>query len=766
MRYLFIAEKPSLMREVQACYKDHTAIIQQKVGLIDFVALQGHVCENFTPDDYDEWNGLKWEEIDYPIKPTVWRVKGKEEKRDVIDRIRTKVGSYDGIIVATDSDIEGYGIYFLLESYLGLQQKKAFRFIEHSLTEKEILESLLNMTDYHADPIHVAATNAYLVRSRADWLFGMNCTRIMSVKRGTKLRVGRVKAATLGIVYNNSMAIEKFKPEMYYQVCANYGKWKALLMGENGGIAQFKSKAQIGTYPLDGVVKSKKTERKQEHAPLLFDLTAIQAEAGRLFKYTPARTLELVQSLYEKHKVISYPRTQCRYVTSEKAKEFPMMIGHMSAFPDLADLAAKVTPADIQRVANDPKVVNDKEVQKESHDALLPTSTKANPATMTEEERNICHMIYARLLSQFLPQAVDNKTVLVATHGDGNFVVTGRVVVEQGWRVLYNEASDVVLPNLNEGDHVRAEKIEPVEKTTTPPKRLTQHTLIHAMQNIASVLEDKQMKASLAESKGIGTPATRAGIIKELMESGYMEDRKGGLYITQLGRTYIESLEGFDIISPVFAARLDMEMKKVQHREIDVDVAYAYIESELDEMCAKMNALERSQYQGNALAVACPFCGSVMHEQRYSYSCSSAICKFRVSREILGKRIDEKMVTALLEKRVTASYTFKSKEGKSFKARLRLGDDKKISFDFSSGISCPRCKKDVRLTKGGVFCDCGLAVYRRVNGHEFTDTELKKLLKGQKLIGIKDFISRDNKPFCANVILVDGKLKYEFEKNL
>lgn len=684
VKYLFIAEKPSLMRSVQSCYQNNKSVVQSRVGDIDFCALSGHVCGLFAPDDYDEWANEKWENISYPIKPKAWGVKAIPQKQGLIDRIQKNIRNYNGVIVGTDSDVEGYGIYWNLERFLHLEGMRALRFIEHSLTEKEILQSLLTMTDYHEDPVHKAAVDAYLVRSRADWLFGMNGTRIMTVKRGTLLRVGRVKAATLGIVYDNSMAIEKFQPEKYYQVEADYGSLKANLTDEKGAVAKFKTSPAVDQYPLEGVVASKKTKRVTEHAPKLFDLTTIQAEAGRKYKYTPAHTLDIIQSLYEKHKVISYPRTQCRFVSTEKSKEFPMMLGHMSAFPDLAQLAARITQADIQRVVSDPMVVNDKEVAKESHDALLPTSNCANPSVMTEEEKNICHMIYGRLLSQFLPIAEDDKTSLVIAHGSGNFTCSGRVVIEQGWRVLFKEAKDVVLPNLNEGDAVQAQSIQPVSKMTTPPKRLTQATLINSMQNIANVIEDENLKKSLAESQGIGTPATRANIIKELIDSKYMEDRKGGLYITQLGKTYIESLDGIDIVSPVFAARLDAQMKKVQHGEETYDEAYAYVCQELDRVCGAMNALTKTSYGGNTIDVNCPFCGSPIRSAKYSWMCSSASCGFKVSKEIAGKQINEKILKTLLTKRVTPQYTFKNKSGKKFKAKLALKPDKTVAFDFSS----------------------------------------------------------------------------------
>lgn len=680
MRYLFIAEKPSLMKEVQACYKNNSSKVKAAVGDIDFTALAGHVCELYKPVDYEEWKGTKWKDIQYPVIPREWRIKVKQDKQDILNRIRNNIKKYDGVIVGTDSDVEGYGIYWMLEHFLHLEKYKTLRFVEHSLTEKEILQSLLSMTDYHKDAVHVALTNAYLVRSRADWLFGMNCTMMMSYKKNVTLRVGRVKAATLGIVFNNSLAIENFKPEKYYQVQADYGNFKANLLNPDATVAQFKNPPQTSHYPLKGTVKVKKTQRSYEHAPKLFDLTTLQAEAGRVFGYTPAHTMEIVQSLYEKHKVISYPRTQCRYVSKEKAREFPIMLKNMAVFPDLSKYVSAMSKNSINNIMNDKQVVNDEAVMKESHDALLPTAKCPDLTKMNDQERNICHMIYTRLLSQFLPKTAIDKTTMLISHGDALFGVSGRIIVEQGWRLLFKPAKDAVLPNLREGDVVQAEKIEPVEKTTTPPKRLNQATLVYAMEHIANTIEDEQLKKTLSESQGIGTPATRAGIIKELLDSKYMEDKKGGLYITDLGKYYIESLEGIDIVSPVFAARLDLEMKKVQHQDATYDSVYAYILSELSRLCKRMGAITQTTYQAleDDHNLKCPKCGAKLVARKYSYMCGG--CDFKVNKEIAGKKIDAKILKSLLEKRSTSTYTFKKRDGSTFKAKLILKDDMTVGF--------------------------------------------------------------------------------------
>lgn len=760
--YLFIAEKPSLMLEVKKCYSKHKQEIMDKIGSIDFIALAGHVCRNSEPNDYEEWSG-PWDAIDYPMIPKTWKIEAANDpkKKAILKSIKNTIDDYDGVIVGTDSDVEGYGIYYLTEHFLGIQDKKALRFIEHSLTDKEILQSLLDMTDYHEDTVHKRFVQSYLVRSRADWLYGMNGTRKLSVRQETMLAVGRVKAPTIKLVYDNSMAIENFKVKKYYQVESDYGGFTATLLDKDGKIAKFDDKSSIKSYPLQGTVNDVKTERVYEHAPKLYNLSALQSDAGKKFKYSPAETLEIAQSLYEKHKVISYPRTQCRYASKEKANEFPMMLSHMDVFPNLAQHMGKVTDSVIQAIKNDKSVVNDKEVEKESHDVILPTSVRPDLSNMTQKEQNICKMVFTRLLAQFLPKAEDDKTSLTILHGDGLFSSSGKVVAEQGCRVLYAESKDKTLPKLSKGDTITAKKIEPVEKKTSPPKRLTQATLLDSMMNIANTIEDAELRKSLAESKGIGTPATRAKIITDIIGRGYVEEQKSGLYITGLGKQYICAVEPLEISSPVFAAIMDTEMKKVQRGEANYDEVYGKVLHGLYDMCSQIDNIKSLTRTTSA---KCPVCGGEIKIGRFRYECSG--CDFKMQKNVCGKEIDEKLLEKLVSGEVSNQYNFKKKDGTAFKAKLKI-ENNELVFDFSSGISCPKCKeKDVVINKGGAFCACGLRIFRKIAGKELTDSELKELLKNGILKNISGFIGKSGKPFTASVVLKeDGTTEFQFDNN-
>lgn len=769
MKFLFIAEKPSLMRDVQACYRKHTDEIRSKVGEIDFIALSGHVCTIFSPDDYQQWADLKWHQVDYPMIPEKWGIKAidDEGKIKTLKKIKSIIRNYDGVIVGTDSDVEGYGIYYLLEHYLHIEDMLALRFMEHSLTDKELLKSLLEMTDYHNDPVHVRFTQSFLLRSRADWLYGMNGTRMMTNVMQRIMTVGRVVAATIKLVYDNSVAIEEFKPRDYYLLAADYGTFKAVLIDDKNKNMQFQQKEDIPNVSLEGVVTTKQSKRTYTHAPKLYSLADLQYEAGQMFDYSPIETLNIVQSLYEKHKVISYPRTQCNYVSYEKSKEFVSMLQLMDIFDDLKPIVEEISQEDIERVMSDKKVVNDDEVAKESHDALLPTSNRPILSDMTEDEINICHLIYARLLCQFLPQLTEDKTQIIIDHDGYKFITRGKMVVDQGWRRLYKQVKDNVISNLEEGDYIKAIQFLPTAQATKPPKRLTRHSLVDAMEHISNYIKDPELRKSLAESKGIGTSSTRGTIIENIQKRGYVKNTKKGLYITDFGKTYIRALTDIDITSPIFAAQLDYDIKKVQRGEESYDDAYQRMLDNLIKMCED---IEKKETVSNQLEQLCPICGEHFIDTRYYYKCPH--CQFQIQKFVCGVSITFNMLDILLSGESTDIFTFKKKDKTTFPAKLILlkqnegtpEETYQLTFDMSSGIECPECGgTNVKINKGGACCDCGLKVYRRMAEHEFTDKELKTLLEKGRVNGIDDFVSKKGDTFSANVILSDGKVKFDFD---
>ena len=797
-KYLFIAEKPSLMRAVRDVYNKYKKEINAEVGLIDFVALAGHVCRLIEPSEYTKWD-VKWNDLELPMIPNPFKIDAIPDKKKIIKDIQDmiKKNSYDGIIVGTDADVEGNGIYYLLENYLNISKMKALRFFEQDQTDAGILKSFKELTDFHSYDRDINMTKSYLIRSHMDWLIGMNFTVGFSVKSGFTMKVGRVKAPTLKLVYDNCKAIDEFVPHTDYAVEANYDnpeekyKFKGIYIDDNGKDVRFETekKAEEFYKTLGNKATVTKIEKKnvKTPAPQLYKLSDVQAEAGKLFGLTPEKVTDIVQSLYEK-KYVSYPRTSGRYISTEKAKEFPKLLKAIASFSDLKPYVDKISSADIEKVKKDKRIVNDVEVKKASHDALLPTGIIPDLSSLSKTELDICNLIYKRLLALFLPALQEEKTT-VLTDIDGNtFKSNGKVIKDKGWTVLYKKKlEETEIPLLKKGDVLNVLSFNSVEKTTQPPSRLTQPTLIETMENIAKYIDDKDLKSVMKTAKGIGMESSRASIIKDLINSGYMESKGKAmsLYITDVGKKYIENLLGFSIVKPELTAEWEQKMQDIREGER----TYEDVETEMIQYVKDMiREIDSSEIKKepwktkSSTGLICPVCGKPIMNGKYGYFCSGAKdgCKFSIQGEIAGKKLTDKQLKALIEKGKTGKISgFTSKTGKKFDAAISLAieDGKaKTTFLFDNVdpenkhtkivYKCPNCGGNIINDKWAWKCsnNCGFSLSYKIAGREMKEDDLKELIENGKTKKLSGFISKAGKHFSAAIILKD-KTKTEFQFN-
>lgn len=719
MKYLYIAEKPDVMRQVRAVYSRHRQEILARIGEIDFMALAGHVCRYLDPDEYPKWKDHKWYETEFPMIPESFAItKGKDKySQKILSDIKEAVKNnhYDGIIVGTDSDTEGNGIYYLVSKYLHLENYKTLRFFERSLTEQEVLDSLYNMTDFYRNGRDVRMTECFIIRSEFDWLVGMNATRIVSVKCGELYRIGRVKAPTLKLVYDNSKAIDEFKPHSDYLVRAAYAEgFTGFYCDEAGNSVSYetpkKAEAFIQVLKDGGTatasVQSVERKTKKTPAPQLYKLSQLQAEAGSFYNLTPDRTLDLVQSLYEKQ-LVSYPRTDGVCISSEKAKTLPKLLDTVSACPTLKAKLPPTTPAIIQKIQSDKRIVNDEEVQKASHDALLPTENIPDFSKLPEDEQKIYDLICRRLAAQMFPEMQEQKTVLmteVAAPGDENegvpylFKSTGSTVTEKGWSVLYNrkQTAENIPDNIKKGSCLNISSFSVHEKKSSPPKRLSQSSLVTAMENIAKYIDEKDLKKIMREARGLGTQATRGKIIKDLIDSGYMESKTKAnlLYITDMGKRYIESLNGFSITDPTQAAKWESMFQGVKNGIVAFPDAkkemlkYTHdFVKEVESITASTRVQSPAQTQ-ETTGLKCPWCGKDIVKFKWGYACKDSRngCGFSVSG--CDGKVKDTDIKVLVTKGITRTIPNvckSSKTGKTYDARIKLcpkGSTHSTSFVF------------------------------------------------------------------------------------
>lgn len=782
MRYLYIAEKMSSMQAVKEAYKQNNS----PLGPIDFLALSGHVCGYYEPKLYDEWN-VPWRDIHLPMVPKEFKIKCL--RKDLVDRVKDtlKQNKYDAIIVGTDSDVEGNGIYALLEKYLHLEKYTTLRFYETDLTDKGIMASFRSLTDFHTNPRDYHMTQAYFIRSQFDWLVGMNLTVAYSVKTNLLMRVGRVKAPTLKLVFDNCEAIDNFtqKESFIPVIKTDPHEIVASAVDKEGNPLAFdkQEEAQAAIDALgDKAVIVKTEKRTTKKLPAQFyKLTDIQVEAGQKYGYSPDKTLEILQTLYEE-KILSYPRTDGRYVSSEKAREFPSLLRAVAVIPGMEPYVDSVLagPA-VKRVSGDKRYVNDAEVNKKSHDALIPTGKIPNLSALKEEERNVCIMIYKRFLSAFLDPLVEEKMKISLAVDDMRFEAKGSRVISKGFAEIFDRSlKELVLPDLPDGTVLGIKEKGLHRALSRPPKRFTQATLLDAMENIQKYMQAGELKDTMREASGIGQPSSRASIIHELIASGYIVDKKG-LYITDKGKQYIGFMNGSILLDPELSAQWELHLKHIREGSEDFDRVESQI---LDFVNGCLSDLEKQEIEpaqktqsgGDVLDVMCPSCGKPMRKMNGWYGCYGyPQCKITVGK-ISGKMLSENQLKSLLEKGRTSTIKgFVSKNGKKFDAALEWTDGKaQFVFEDSRnedggntlGVNCPLCGNPLRKMGDWYSCsgypDCRFGI-GKICGKLLTVNQMKALFNEGHTSVIKGFTSKSGKKFDAALEWKDEKVQFVFE---
>ena len=527
---------------------------------------------------------------------------------------------------------------------------------------------------------------------------------------------------------------------------------------------------------MSGIAKVVKFEKnkKKTQPDQLYKLTDVQVEAGAKFGYSPEKTLDLIQSLYEKHKLISYPRTDGRYVSEEKSKDFPKLIKAVSAMPELSKFAESIAETDIHTAQQNKRFVNDTEVQKASHDALIPTGETAALAHLTSDERNICMMIYKRFLAIFFPPLEEEKTKVIMEDNGYQFACTGSKVLNDGYMVLFQKPKETIIPDMQNGQKLKETKKYLHEMVSKPPARLTQGTLLKAMENIQKYMsgDEKELKDAMKKAGGIGQPSSRASIISELISTGYMEEKgkSKGLYITESGQRYIENLGSSSIVSPELSAQWEVYMNDIRQGTKTYNEVYEKI---IDYVYEALHELEQmdikkmpSMASGKKEVGKCPKCGLPVVELKKGYGCSGyPNCDFSIYKTVAGVDLTDKNVSDLLNGKQTDMISgFAKKDGNKFSAALILDKDFKVAwapFETETNLKCPKCGKPLVKTPASYKCsECDFILWNKICEKTLTENQVSKLLEGKPTGTIKGFIKKDGTKFDASLIIKDGKLTW------
>ena len=686
---LVVAEKPS----VGAAYAKVLGATNRQDGcwegngyLVSWCV--GHLVELAPPNVYDA-KYVKWSIADLPILPEKWQylVSTSTKKQfGILQKVMNRP-DVDSIVCATDAGREGELIFRLVYQQAGC--KKPFsRLWLSSMEENAIREGFAHLkpsTEYDA------LYNAALCRERADWMVGINASRLFSCLYGQPLAVGRVMTPVLAMTVVREAAIAAFVPEKFYTV--------ALTLADGGSASSKRFAQKMDAERLLSkcrkeervTVQKMKRKEKYESPPPLYDLTALQRDANRLLGFTAQQTLDYAQSLYEK-RLITYPRTDSRFLTEDMAASIPGLV------TDTGKVFAveKTLPIHVRQVINGSKVTD--------HHALLPTKSMANAdlAALPVGERNVLRLIAARLLCAVGEPHRYAETTLTTECAGEEFTAKGKVVLSEGWKamerkmlgeLLGKQKEQATLPDVQEQSQCSIVVAELKEGQTTPPKHFTEDTLLHAMETASA---DSMPEG--VERQGIGTPATRAATIEKLVQKGFLE-RKGNkktkvLLPTDKGKALVAVMPE-EIQSPEMTADWETKLLRIEHSEMEPKTFM----TEIKEMISSLVTTTEAAKGANALMKSkiigvCPNCGKPVVEREKGWFCENRECRFVLWKDNaffkrLGKRLDAHVADKLLRDGRVRLKDCKSAKGKTYNAIVLLSCEtdgrSKFSLEFEGG---------------------------------------------------------------------------------
>ncbi|MDO4626870.1 MAG: DNA topoisomerase III [Pasteurellaceae bacterium] len=612
---LFVAEKPSLGRAIA----DVLPKLHQrgdgfiKCGNNDYVTwCVGHLLEQAEPDAYDPQFKL-WRLEHLPIVPQQWQL---IPRKDVVKQLKVVIdliNQADELVNAGDPDREGQLLVDEVFNYANLSAEKREQIQRCLISDlnPSAVQKAVNKLQPNRNFIPLA-TSA-LARARADWLYGINMTRAYTI-RGRQagyqgvLSVGRVQTPVLGLIVRRDLEIEHFQAKDYFEVLAHINTqsepseekttpnfsavWQPSkacedYMDDDGRVLSRALAENVvkRITQKPAVVNEYLDKREKETAPLPYSLSALQIDAAKRFAMSAQDVLDCCQRLYETHKLITYPRSDCRYLPNEHFADRQAVLNAISLHaPQYQELPAIVNPEQKNRCWNDKKV--------EAHHAIIPTM-KTQPVNLNQTERNIYSLIARQYLMQFCPDAEYRKSKIGLTIEGGNFVAQARNLQTAGWKTLLgkedeDELLEPPLPIVKKGQQLWCEQGEIVNKKTQPPKPFTDATLLSAMTGIARFVQDKELKKILRETDGLGTEATRAGIIELLFKRGFLYKKGRNIHSSETGRILIQALP--DIATqPDMTANWESQLTDISQKKLSYQHFMHYLTQMLPDLVRFVN---------------------------------------------------------------------------------------------------------------------------------------------------------------------------------
>jgi len=806
-RKLVIAEKPSVAADIARAlggfvrkgdyFESDEYLLSSAVG---------HLLELAVPDEYAVKKG-KWSFKHLPVIPPHFELAPLEKSEQRLNLLLRLMKRKDvsGLINACDAGREGELIFRYIVQHARVK-KPIERLWLQSMTPQSIRDGFNSL---RADKELLPLADAAKCRSEADWLVGINGTRAMTAFNSKEggfylTTVGRVQTPTLAVLVEREEKIRAFTPRGYWEVHARFGARAGEYPGRwfDPGFkkdddaerraerlwAATKAEAIVADCRGKSGIASEESRPSTQLSPLLFDLTSLQRDANARFGFPARMTLSLAQALYERHKVLTYPRTDARALPEDyvgTVKKTLEALGASRAFSAFARHILKqgwVRPN--KRVFDNAKISD--------HFAIIPTLQA--PKQLNEAEQKLYDMVVRRFLAVFYPAAEYLQTTRITRVGEHHFKTEGKVLQNPGWLAVYGRTSDADnenLPPIAKNEKLGVHEVAAHASQTKPPPRYTEATLLSAMEGAGKLVEDDELRAAM-EAKGLGTPATRAAIIEGLIYEDYVHREGRELVPTPKAFSLLFALHVMSIpelASPELTGEWEHKLKLIELRKFTREEFMQHISQLVTNVVSIIKTGDIPDTAFATVPAPCPKCGGVVQENYRKFQCQK--CDFSLWKVVSGREWSPDEVAELITKRFIGPLTgFRSKQGRPFTAGLRLTDDLRLEFDFGQRSAagegeeapdfstqeplgpCPKC--GARVFEHGVTYTCEKTVGpgrtcdfrsgRMILQQPVEREQMKKLLATGRTDLLTGFVSKKGRRFKAFLVKTpDGKVGFEFQ---
>jgi len=808
---LIIAEKPSVANDIARAlggFSRHDDYFESTKYVLS--SANGHLLEIGPPDEEEVKRG-KWTFTHLPAIPSKFALRPLEKTEARLKLLLRLIKRKDvtELINACDAGREGELIFRYIVQY-ARANKPIKRLWLQSMTPAAIQDAFEAL---RSDETMRPLADAAVCRSESDWLVGINGTRAMtafnSKSGGFQLTtVGRVQTPTLAILVDREEKIRSFKPRDYWEVFGRFragggnyeGRWfdEAFRKSDDDPDARAErlwdeARARAVAAKCEGQPGTVTEESKPstQSPPLLYDLTSLQREANGRFGFSARTTLSLAQALYERHKVLTYPRTDSRALPEDYLPTVKATLEALRQSNAYAAFAGQVLKA--KWIKPNKRIFDNAKIS--DHFAIIPTLQK--PKSLSEAEAKLYDLVVKRFIAVFYPAAEYLLSTRITRVAGEPFKTEGKVLVNPGWLAVYGKegqsADEPMLAKVLAGENVATEELRVVASRTRPPARFTEATLLSAMEGAGKTIEDDELREAMRD-KGLGTPATRAQIIEGLIQEKYV--LRDGRELTPTAKafslmTLLHGLGVPELFSPELTAEWEFKLAQMEHGKLKREAFMREIVRMTKHIVAQAKHHESDTIPGDfaTLSARCPKCGGEVHENYKKFQCQS--CDFGFWKIMAGRQLEGAEAEALLTERAVGPLEgFRSKLGRPFAARLKLTDANEVQFDFGDGGDggagaeapdftgqeplglCPKCEGRVFELPAAYVCERAVGPARTCDFRSGTvilqrpvDREqMKKLLTSGKTDLLQFVSARTRRPFAAFLVRQpDGKIGFEFE---